>query len=158
LSAERWSCAGGRVANDDNNLENPMDRSQAEQLARRWAHEGVAQGRVAIFDELVSADAIDHSGPNEVLGAESFKSRTRALHAAFTEIEVVVNDLVVDGSKIAWRWTLTGTHYGPFLGAPPTGKRVTMTGMNIQRVANRVVVEHWTNADQLGLLRQVQAP
>ena len=51
-----------------------------------------------------------------------------------------------------------GYHYGLFLGAPPTGKRVTMTGMNIQRVANGVVVEHWTNADQLGLLRQVQAP
>jgi predicted ester cyclase len=135
-----------------------MDRSQAEKLARRWADEGVAKGRVAIFDELVSGDAIDHSGPTEVRGVESFRSRTRAVHAAFKEIEVVVNDLLVGWSKIAWRWTLTRTHHGPFLGPPPIGKRVTMTGMNIQRVANGVVVEHWTNADQLGLLRQMQAP
>jgi predicted ester cyclase len=135
-----------------------MDRSQAEVLVRRWAREGVAEGRVEVFDDLVSADAIDHSGPTDVRGIESFKTRTLAVHCAFKEIEVLVEDLLVDGDKIAWRWTLTGTHYGPFAGAPPTGRRITMTGMNIQRLANSVVIEHWSNTDQLGLLRQVQAP
>jgi predicted ester cyclase len=135
-----------------------MDRSQAEALVRRWALEGVAGGRVDVFDDLVSADAIDHSGPTDVRGIESFKTRTLAVHGAFNEIEVVVEDLLVDGNKIAWRWRLTGRHCGPFLGAPPTGRRVTMTGVNIQRLANGVVVEHWSNADQLGLLRQLQAP
>jgi predicted ester cyclase len=135
-----------------------MDRSQAEALARRWAYEGVAKGQVEVFDELVSADAIDHSAATDVRGVEGFKVRTRAVHASFSEIEVVIGDLLTEGDKIAWRWTLKGTPHGPFLGVAPTGKRVTMTGMNIQRVANGVVVEHWSNADQLGLLRQVQTP
>jgi predicted ester cyclase len=133
-----------------------MDRSQAEALAQRWASAGVAKGEVEVFDELLSADAIDHSGSTDVRSVEGFKVRTRAVHAAFTDIAVVVEDLLVDRDKIAWRWTLTGTHHGPFLGASPTGRRVTLTGINIQRVANGVVVEHWSNADQLGLLRQVQ--
>jgi predicted ester cyclase len=135
-----------------------MDRSDAESLAQRWAHEGVAKGKVEVFDEWVSADAIDHSGSTDARGVEGFKVRTRGVHAAFTEIEVVVEDLLVDGDKIAWRWRLTGTHRGPFLGVSATGKRVSMTGMNIQRMRNGLVVEHWSNADQLGLLRQVQAP
>jgi predicted ester cyclase len=135
-----------------------MDRSQAEALAQRWACEGVAKGQVEVFDELVSADAIDHSGSTDVHGVEGFKVRTRAVHAAFQNVEVVVEDFLVDGDKIAWRWTLKGTHNGPFLGVSSTGKRVSMTGMNIQRVSGGLVVEHWSNADQLGLLRQVQTP
>jgi predicted ester cyclase len=135
-----------------------MNRSQCETLVKRWADEAVAKGHVEVFDDLVAADAIDHSGPVEARGIEGFKSRARGVHAAFTEIEVVVEDLLVDGDKLAWRWRLTGTHRGPFLGVLPTGKRVTMTGFNIQRMAGGVVVEHWNLADQLGALRQVQTP
>ncbi len=135
-----------------------MDRSQAEALVQRWAEVGVAKGRVEVFDELVSADALDHSGATDVRGVDGFKVRTRGVHAAFTAIEVVVEDVLLEGDKIAWRWTLKGVHHGPFLGVLPTGRRVTLTGINIQRVAKGVVVEHWSNADQLGLLRQVQTP
>ncbi len=80
------------------------------------------------------------------------------MHASFTQVQVVVEDLLADGDMMAWRWTLTATHSGPFAGVAPTGRRVTMTGMNIQRIAAGMVVEHWSNADQLGLLRQVQTP
>jgi predicted ester cyclase len=135
-----------------------MNQSQSRKLAERWAHEAVAKGRVEVFDELVSADAVDHSGPVPMSGVDGFKTRTQGIHAAFTDVDVVVEDLLVDGDKVAWRWRLTATHHGPFLGVAPTGRRVAMTGINIQRVANGVVVEHWSNADQLGLLRQVQTP
>jgi predicted ester cyclase len=135
-----------------------MDRSQAHVLAERWAAEGVAEGRVEVFDELVSPDAVDRSGPADMRGVEGFKVRTRGVHAAFSAISVDVAAVLVDGDTIAWRWTLKATHSGPFLGVAATGRRVTMTGMNIQRVADGRVVEHWSNADQLGLLRQVQAP
>jgi predicted ester cyclase len=134
-----------------------MDRSHVRALAERWATEAVAADRVEVFDELVSADAVDRSGPTPVSGVEGFKLRTRAVHAAFTEIAVSVEEVLVDGDRIAWRWTLTATHTGQFVGVAPTGRRVTMTGMNFQRVENGRVVEHWSNADQLGLLRQVQA-
>jgi predicted ester cyclase len=134
-----------------------MDRSHARALAERWATEAVAAGRVEVFDELVSTDAVDHSGPTSVSGVEGFMLRTRAVHAAFTGITVRVEDVLLDGDRIAWRWTLTATHGGPFLGVAATGRRVTMTGMNIQHIAAGMVVEHWSNADQLGLLRQVQA-
>jgi predicted ester cyclase len=135
-----------------------MDRIQCRTLAQRWAEEAVARGRVEVFDELVFAEALDHSGPTPMRGVEGFKSRTRSVHAAFSEIQVIVGDLLMDGEKLAWRWQLTATHHGSFLNVPPTGRRVTMTGINLQLVANGRVVEHWSNADQLGLLKQVQMP
>jgi predicted ester cyclase len=135
-----------------------MNRSQCQTLAERWAHEAVAEGRVEVFDELVSADAVDHSGPAPVNGVEGFKNRTRGIHVALTNVEVVVEHLLVDGDELAWRWRLTATHHGPFLGVAPTGRHVTLTRMNFQCIANGRVVEHWSNADQLELLRQVQTP
>lgn len=133
-----------------------MNRDELEAMANAWAHEGVAGGRTERFDDWVAADAIDHSGPRPSVGPEGFKARTRAIHAAFEAIEVTVTDLVAEGDRVAWRWTLTALHRGPFLGVAPTGRRITMAGVNFQRVARGRVVEHWSLSDQLGLLRQLE--
>jgi predicted ester cyclase len=129
-----------------------MERLQFEELAARWATEAVARGRVEVFDALLTEDAIDLSGPSPTVGVEPFKARTRAVHAAFSDLEVVVDALLVEGDRMAWRWTLTGVHRGAFLGVDPTGRRVTLAGVNVQRVVEGRVAEHWSLADQLGLL------
>jgi predicted ester cyclase len=133
-----------------------MERARFEELATRWATEAVARGRVEVFDTLLTSDAIDHSGPSPTTGVEPFKARARAVHAAFADIEVVVDALLVDGDRMAWRWTLAGVQRGAFLGIAPTGRRVTLKGMNVQRVAEGRVAEHWSLADQLGLLSSLQ--
>lgn len=53
------------------------------------------------------------------------------------------------------RLTQSGTHLGIFLGIPPTGKRVTVTGIEIFRLAGGKIVEHWNNYDDLGLFQQL---
>jgi predicted ester cyclase len=133
-----------------------MERSRFEELANRWATEAVARGRVEVFDTLLTEDALDHSGSSPTVGVEPFKARTRALQGAFSDIEVVVDALLVDGDRMAWRWTLTGVHHGAFLGIAPTGRRVTLKGMNVQRIAKGRVAEHWSLADQLGLLSSLR--
>ena len=135
-----------------------MDRSECHAVALQWANQGVAKGNVDVFDRLLAPGAIDHSGPAPARGSDSFKDRTRALHAALSEIEVVVEDLLVDGDRMAWRWTLVARHVGPLLGAAPTGRRVTLTGVNIQRISDGRIVEHWSYSDPIGLLRKMQAP
>ena len=70
-----------------------------------------------------------------------------------------LEDLLIEGDKIATRWTCCGTHHGVFIGMAPTGKRVTFTGMTLYRMAQGKIVEQWTVEDgvslyqQLGLLR-----
>jgi predicted ester cyclase len=134
-----------------------MNRPQIEELVTRWATQAVAAGRDEVWDDLLADDVIDRSGGGEARGRESFKARARAVQAAFGDRVVVVDDLVVDGDHIAWRWTLTGTHVGAFLDIQPTGGRITLRGVNFQRVRGGAVCEHWTLADLAGLARQLRA-
>jgi steroid delta-isomerase-like uncharacterized protein len=133
-----------------------MVRAEIEALVRRWATEGVAEGREEVFDELLSDDVLDTSGATPTRGRDSFKARARMVSGALHERLVVVDGLVVDGAFIAWRWTLTGTHAATFLDVAPTGKRVTLCGVNFQRLRDGRVAEHWTLADLAGLARQLR--
>lgn len=134
-----------------------MDRSQVERLVRRWTKEGIAEGRLDTFDELLAEEVRDRSGPATTQGIESFKARAAAVRAAFAEIEVRVEDLLVDGDAIAWRWALTGRHVGNFAGVAPTGRRVTLYGVNFQRIKGDKVVEHWTLVDVFAATQALRA-
>ena len=129
-----------------------MDRPAVEDLTRRWV-EAIARGDLDAFDDLVAPDACDRSGQDPSYGAEAFKARAAAVRAAFGSIDLRVEDLVVEGDAIAWRWALTGTHVGPFAAIAPTGRRITLRGVNFQRVAAGRVVDHWTMVDVFGAVR-----
>jgi predicted ester cyclase len=130
-----------------------MDRHDIERLLRRWTQDAVAGGHLEAFDELLAPDIVDRSGTAPSIGVESFKTRAAAVRAAFADIEVVVDALLVDGDAIAWRWTLTGTHVGAFAGLAPTGRRAVLRGVNFQRLAGDRVVEHWTLVDVFGAVQ-----
>ena len=116
-------------------------------LVQRWTQEAIAGGRLDVFDELLAEDVLDGSGPVASRGVEPFKARAAAVRAAFAEIDLRIEDLLVDGDAIAWRWALTGTHVGTFAGVTPTGRRITLRGVNFQRLRGDRVVEHWTMVD-----------
>jgi len=65
--------------------------------------------------------------------------------------------MIAEGDKIVTRWTATGTNQGTLMGIPPSGKRVTITGISITRIANAKAVEDWVNFDGLGMLQQIGA-
>ena len=62
--------------------------------------------------------------------------------------------MIVEGDKVAVRFTLTGSHQGEFMGRPPTNKKVTMWGITIDRVAGGKFVEEWERSDTLGFKQQ----
>jgi len=128
-----------------------VERRDIEKLVERWANEAITQGRLEAFDELLAPDVLDRSAPATSQGLDSFKARAAAVRTAFSEIEMRVEDLLVDGDAIAWRWALTGTHVGNFAGVAPTGRRVTLRGVNFQRLRGQRVAEHWTLADVFGV-------
>jgi predicted ester cyclase len=77
--------------------------------------------------------------------------------AEFTDTTLVVEGLIGEGDIVAFRFTLTGVHTGPFAGIAPTGRRFTLEGMDFVRVAGDKIVELWSNQDTLSLLRQLGA-
>jgi predicted ester cyclase len=77
------------------------------------------------------------------------------IRAAFPDIHETVEDIIAEGDTVVTRTTWRGTHQGALLGIAPTGKHVSVSGIDISRVASGKFVEHWQSADNLGLLQQL---
>jgi predicted ester cyclase len=77
------------------------------------------------------------------------------MHTALSGLQVNEEDMVAEGDKAVARLRIRGTHQGEFMGNAPTGNQVTFTGIDILRIAEGKVVEHWGNFDQLGMMRQL---
>jgi len=68
-----------------------------------------------------------------------------------------VEDIFSEGDMVAARIAFHGTHRGEFQGIPPTEKRVTFSGIEIDRMVDGKVQEHWFEMDLLGLMQQLGA-
>jgi steroid delta-isomerase-like uncharacterized protein len=105
-----------------------------------------------------SADFAAHvPGAPAPLDGAGWQAFLAAFWAGFPDCRLVLEDLLAEGDRVAARWTFRGTHAGGFLGIAPTGKPVSMSAIEVNRVADGKVVEHWVALDQLGLLQQLGA-
>jgi predicted ester cyclase len=90
-------------------------------------------------------------------GQKTSNTWVSGVQTAFSETSRVIEDLIGEGDRVAFRFTLTGVHSGTFAGIPPTGKRFTLTGMDFIRIANGELGDLWSAQDTLSLLRQFGA-
>jgi steroid delta-isomerase-like uncharacterized protein len=130
--------------------------------SRRLLEETFNDGNVALIDQLVAPDAVNHD-PAEpahmraLRGPESFKRTVQTYRAAFPDVRMTADDVIAAGDKVAIRWHSEGTHRGELEGLAPTGARGSVTGISIDRWKDGKVVESWTEWDNLGLARQLGA-
>ena len=76
--------------------------------------------------------------------------------ASFPDLRYVTNELIAKGDYVVEGWTNTGTHTGaPFMNAPASGKKFTVSGVSIYRIANGKIAEHWGEFDQMSVLQQL---
>jgi steroid delta-isomerase-like uncharacterized protein len=117
---------------------------------------------LAHFDEAAAeaiwADDIVFREPQQMIrGREAGKARFRAFRDAFPDIAATLHEVVAQDDLVAARYTLEGTHRGPFAGVPATGRRVTLSGIAIFRLAAGRIAEGRGCADFYGLLQQLGA-
>jgi len=124
---------------------------------RRLVEEGWNQGNTAVFDELFAADYLGHDTSGPMHGPEGFKQFYATYRTAFPDTHLTIEDQIAEGDTVASRWTATGTHQGPLMGIPPSGKRVRVTGITISRYASGKIAEEWFSYDTLGMLQQIGA-
>jgi predicted ester cyclase len=70
-------------------------------------------------------------------------------------MQLVVEDRVAEGDKVVTRWRGEMTHLGELAGAPPSGNRITMTGITIDRFEDGKIIEAWRSMDMLAVLRGI---
>jgi steroid delta-isomerase-like uncharacterized protein len=120
-------------------------------IAHEWFEQVWNQGRVDAIDRLFAEDGVAHgladADGNELRGPAGYKPFFHAFREAFPDIQVIVEDTIVEGDKIAARCVVRGTHLGDSLGFAATRNRVEFTGMTFLRVRNGKIVEAWNNFD-----------
>jgi steroid delta-isomerase-like uncharacterized protein len=111
---------------------------------------------MAVIDETVAANNVVHTADGrDVRGLKDHKQMFSEMYDAFPDARVTIDDMVVEGDKIAIRFTFTGTHKGKFMGIPPTNKRVTISTIEIDRVVDGKFAEAWARSDTLGFMQQL---
>ena len=71
------------------------------------------------------------------------------------DLKVVIEDMLAEGEKVATRYTLEGTHEGELFGVPPTGKRLSIRSMTVERVSEGRIRDHWRVTDTLEMMQQL---
>jgi predicted ester cyclase len=130
--------------------------SEALSVMRRMFDEGFATGETAVVDELCAADLVEHQFGMAGAGAEAVehvKQAIRDVHTATPDISFTIEDSVERGDTIWVRVRAQGTATGPFFG-PPSGRPVDITVVDIARVVDGRIVEHWGVPDRFALLAQ----
>jgi len=120
--------------------------------------EEVNRGEAAAMeaiDELFSPDFVFHSATGEDMGLGDFKRHLSESFSAFPDLHFTLDDIVAEGSKVASRFTMSGTHTGGFTGIPPTNRGFTLWAINIVRIVNGKAVEEWERYDTLGMMQQL---
>lgn len=131
-----------------------MDIEANKQQARQ-VYDLVNAGDVASIGDLVTADYLEHDPlPGQGSGREGVIDRFSILVDALAP-KFTVEDVVAESDRVVVRWTNTGTHVGDFAGQPPTGRTFTIAGIDVYRVEEGLLAEHWHVIDQLALLGQL---
>jgi steroid delta-isomerase-like uncharacterized protein len=134
---------------------------QNKEKMRRVLEEAFGQGKVEIIDEVLDPDFVcwdPNSESGEIRGADTIKGEIDYFRNAVPDLTYTVEEQVVEGDKVVSRWKASGTHEGEFFGVPGSGKRIEMTGINIDRFdESGKLIEEWPEYDLLGAMEQMGA-
>lgn len=129
-----------------------------ENEALVWeAVEAFNRGDMDAVDRLFTDGYVDHDPSRAGLppGPEGIRLAWSMMRAAFPDLQVTIEDVISEGDKVAVRGAIHGTHRGELMGIPPTGKRVTISLIDINLIENGKIVERWSQADMLGMMQQL---
>ena len=123
---------------------------------RIWI-EGLNSGDISVADAVFASDCVIHitGVPAPFHGVGSWKEFVGGLLNAFPDIHFTIEDQVVQGDRTAFRWRATATHTGPLGAVPPTGKKVAVDGLILDRTVGGKVQERFEQWDQSIMLQQL---
>jgi steroid delta-isomerase-like uncharacterized protein len=137
-----------------------MSAEENKTLVQRFFDEVCNARKLDVADELFTTDHSYHdpSIPGVSPGPEGMKQTIAVYQTGFPDAFWHVDDMFVADDKVVTRWTGTGTQTAELPGnppIPPTGKKVSVAGVWIHRVAGGKIVESWNVWDTLGMLQQM---
>lgn len=145
----QWACSqnSGPTAEEQQNLSS----------VKRIYAEFINQGNEAVFDELVDENIIENEElpPGMEPNREGVKQFFRMFRSAFPDLHFQVDEMIASDDKIVVRLTISGTNEGSFMNMPSTGNKISYKAIDIFRLINGKVVEHWGIGDNAKMMQQL---
>ena len=131
------------------------NRARNKELVRTFHRRLWAERHIGVIEEMIDSDAKTHWGDSESNAVTAIRADVERYFAAFTDVRTSIDDLIGEDDKVVLRWNTTGTHTGPYGKVPPTGRVVTMTGVDVYRLDGGRIVEAWSMWDALAAYQQL---
>lgn len=125
-----------------------------EQVCREMIEHVFNRGDVTSLEDYFERDFVEHQDGVEG-GIAGLQNLIRGLRTAFPDAVFSLEDSVADGDQVWFRLRCRGTHRGPFMGLPPTGRAFETMSLEVCRFQAGKIVEHWGVPDRLAMLEQV---
>lgn len=123
------------------------EQNRNKRIVQRFYQEVGNEGRLEVVDEIAWPDHVEHHPfPGQRQGVEGFKQRVSMVRAAFNPT-FTIEQLIAEGDKVAVMWSNRCEHVGEWFGFPPTGKSLTVHGVDIHRLRDGRLAEHWDAVD-----------
>jgi steroid delta-isomerase-like uncharacterized protein len=134
-----------------------MPAEENKRVVRRFWGVWEEENFVDLIDELLAPDYINHSPgtPDQPAGPEGVKAVVSMFRSGMPDLRVTIDDMIAEGDKVATRYTIEGTHEGELFGVPPTGRRLSIESMTVERVSGGKIREHWRITDTLDMMQQL---
>ena len=114
------------------------------------------RGDLDAFTGLLAPDAVDRTPlPGQGPGVEEWRRKWEMLYAAFPDVSLAIEEMAAEAGTVATRYTMRATHEGEFMGMPPTGRKLEILLLDMIRVRDGKVAEHWGLFDQTALTAQL---
>jgi predicted ester cyclase len=131
-----------------------LDENKA--VIRRFVEEVQNNKSEAAYDELNDPEFVNLSSPPGIPSdKEGGKMYLFGFLNAFPDCHFTIDDMLAEGDQVVTKKTFRGTHTADFAGIPPTGRKVELQFVDIMRVRDRKIIEHWNCIDQLAFMQQL---
>ena len=131
-----------------------MSTDESARLFERLIESGFNRGQLTELDELISTDFVEHQFGADP-GRDGLKQLIQQMRTAFPDLRMTIEDLAVSGDKVRARLRCRGTHRGPLMGIPPTGRSIDTTALEVCRAKDGKLVEHWGVPDRFAAMTQL---
>ncbi|MFN8583527.1 MAG: ester cyclase [Gemmatimonadaceae bacterium] len=133
-----------------------MADGNLKQYYRAYIEEVWNRGNVDAIGRFIDGDIVDHAAPpGQGAGLDGVTDSFRMMRAAFPNAHIDIEQMIEEDDFVVALLTLSGTHTGTFFGIPATGRTFAMRATHTLRYRGGKMVEHWSNSDDLGMLRQL---
>jgi predicted ester cyclase len=133
--------------------ESETQRNKA--VIRRFVRAVKDEKTWVVYDALNDRKFFNHSAPPGMTEREGSKQYLGGFLNGFPDCEFTIDDMIAEGDQVVTKKTFRGTHAAEFAGIPPTGQEVTLQFVDIMRVREGRITEHWLCMDQLSFMQQL---